>query len=438
MFSVKYISTLSVFWSCVLHPYYLSRRLDLKLALPTMSARTPFIPSNSRPASRAAHTKDESGSSAVKDTHFTPDPKNPLHGDILKSPSLQRSSSKGPSSSDHSSSADEIHKPLNLNGLFKKGPGSQSSLNLSGRKSNEKANETSSLSSLAKTRSIRRDQVGPSSVLSPKPVNAVSTSELLSSTFKTPSLPASSVTNLHVVPEAHMPIADDEDSHPSHQYKFGNAPPQRVPQHERNILPSLPGLLPKHVQRDRASKKRSRADLDAEDHTPDAEMMYGNHMDSGPAKRYKGNASMQMSMESEYMEDDIERLPGPSYSPQQLSSPIGRSVSHQSRYGPHGEYQKLTESPLGYRANPVDQRQHLLQDSGLDGNNGMGPPTLSHGSNVSVDGGRGGDALDKLLGCHADAYIEDHTDKYEHLTAKWRDCSMEEWMHGADGKVLSL
>lgn len=138
----------------------------------------------------------------------------------------------------------------------------------------------------------------------------------------------------------------------------------------------------------------------------------------------------------------IERLPRPSYSPQLLSSPIDRSASRQSRYGPHGEYQHLDESPLGYRTSPVDQRQHLLQDpslggsSGGNGGMGMGPPSLSHGSNASADGGRGGDALDKLLGCHADAYIEDHMEKYEQLAAKWRDCSMEEWMHGADGQFL--
>lgn len=57
-------------------------------------------------------------------------------------------------------------------------------------------------------------------------------------------------------------------------------------------------------------------------------------------------------------------------------------------------------------------------------------------SNESNDGARGSDALDKLLGCQVDAYIEDHMEKYEQLAAKWRDCSMEEWVKGGDGMSL--
>jgi hypothetical protein len=52
-----------------------------------------------------------------------------------------------------------------------------------------------------------------------------------------------------------------------------------------------------------------------------------------------------------------------------------------------------------------------------------------------LDGdGDGPRTLDKLLGCDTDAFIEEHTEKYERAVNRWRECSMEEWMAGADGK----
>lgn len=56
-----------------------------------------------------------------------------------------------------------------------------------------------------------------------------------------------------------------------------------------------------------------------------------------------------------------------------------------------------------------------------------------------LDGG--GDelgTLDKLLGCDTDAYIEEHMETYERAMNKWRDCSMEEWIAGADGTPYTL
>lgn len=46
--------------------------------------------------------------------------------------------------------------------------------------------------------------------------------------------------------------------------------------------------------------------------------------------------------------------------------------------------------------------------------------------------------LDKLLGRDTDAYIEEHMDKYERATDRWRDCAMEDWVAGADGVPHAL
>ncbi|KAJ4488496.1 hypothetical protein J3R30DRAFT_945840 [Lentinula aciculospora] len=409
-----------------------------------MSARTPFIPNNSRPASSAAHNKDNASSTSVEDAPFAPDINSPLHADMLKlSPSLQiPHSNKGLATSDQKPTANNMPKSTNLNGLLKKSSGSQGGLNLSGRKSNSNqansANESPSLLSITKTLSGRRDQSGTPSVFAPKPLNAVSAADLLSSSaFKTPTLPNSSVTNLQVTNEAHIPINNEENSHPASQYKFGKAPPQRVLlQGDDSIPGSMIGLIPKHGHRDhdRASKKRGRVELDPDD------MIYANHMDSGPAKRYKTNAPMQVGLDTRsYMEGEIECLTHPQsrFSPQLLSSPIERTESPQSaRHGPH-DYQQHS-SPSEHHTTGFDQHQRqYFQRMTLDpagegsgGESGIHPPSLSNGSSVSVE--RGGDALDKLLGCHADAYIEDHMDKYEQLATKWKECSMEEWVKGSD------
>ena len=65
----------------------------------------------------------------------------------------------------------------------------------------------------------------------------------------------------------------------------------------------MTGFMPKHAQRDRASKKRGRADLEPDDDIRDPEMMYS-------VKRYKAtDASMPMGMGSEYMEEDVGSMP---------------------------------------------------------------------------------------------------------------------------------
>jgi len=51
-----------------------------------------------------------------------------------------------------------------------------------------------------------------------------------------------------------------------------------------------------------------------------------------------------------------------------------------------------------------------------------------------ADGSR---ALDRLLGCDTDAYVEQHMDKYEQAMSRWRNCSMEEWEAGADGAFFA-
>lgn len=56
-------------------------------------------------------------------------------------------------------------------------------------------------------------------------------------------------------------------------------------------------------------------------------------------------------------------------------------------------------------------------------------------SNESNDGVKGGATLDKLLGCQVDVYVDDHMAKYDQLTTKWKDATLEDWVKGSDGKL---
>ncbi|KAJ3843364.1 hypothetical protein F5878DRAFT_528063 [Lentinula raphanica] len=386
-----------------------------------MSARTPFIPSNNsqaRPASRATQAKDNATSTSARDSSFVAGFNNALNDDaVLKSaltPQLN-TSQKGQAISEHeSASVNKIPgKPSNLNGLLKKSSGTTNNLNLSGRKSLPHANQATSVShesALNKSLSIRRDQAGTPSVFAPKPLgpNAVSAADILSASLKSPAFLPPSVPTLHTN-ETHIPTMNEGNGnpYPVSQYKFGNAPPHRVllPSDDstaRSIPGPLIGLIPQH---NRSNKKRGRAELEAED-----DILYANQIESGPTKRYKNNEPIKAGMDAKnYTDEENDRFHSQAhFSPQLLSSPLERVHSPQSsNHGPH-DYQQHTNG---------------------EGDSGIGPPSLSNESNMSV--GRG-DALDKLLGCQADAYIEEHIAKYEQLVTKWKECSMEDWVKGAD------
>ncbi|KAF5391857.1 hypothetical protein D9757_001815 [Collybiopsis confluens] len=416
-----------------------------------MSTRTPFIPSNPRPASRVAHATD----SADKNPQFIPDVGNPLHD----------THNKSTSSAENESSSIPV-KTLNISGLLKRtAPGSgrrSSSIQL--ENSNSSANDPPALSATpAKERSsARRDKDGPSSILAPKPINGASAADLLSASFKTPSVSTPSVSTLRVTAEAHIPISEEENPHPPQtlQYKFGvNAPPQRVlinaesNSNSRNNMPPPPvnTFMPKiahshrhHQDRDRSnSNKRSRADLGSDDDLRDPEGMY-----AGQVKRYKSAAdakSTQMGMGFEYMEDDMERSARHSFSPQPTSSPIERD---ETRRGPRDSYQQhLNSSGYQIHASPTQEfhpmhRQSLhemLEDHRSDrdgadhhGRMPVGSSTLNNSGGGNAEGGRGSDALDKLLKCQADVYVEDNLDRYERLATRWKECPMDEWVKGTD------
>ncbi|KAK0222812.1 hypothetical protein EDD85DRAFT_244999 [Armillaria nabsnona] len=130
--------------------------------------------------------------------------------------------------------------------------------------------------------------------------------------------------------------------------------------------------------------KRSRSESAEDEATYAYDIDYG----SGQNKRYKM--------------DGPDKYPG-SFSPAPVSSPLR-----------HSEYRNSpTSSSRGYR-------QHADNESFHD----YDPNTLSQGNNEG--------ALDKLLGRDANVFVEEHMDNYEVLIEKWKNCTMDEWIAGAD------
>lgn len=103
--------------------------------------------------------------------------------------------------------------------------------------------------------------------------------------------------------------------------------------------------------------------------------------------------------------------------------PISTDYGHHDGRQRHS--QPLTTPPPRNDHDQRYQRQHQYQTQYPDQDVSM--------LDGESDGPKG---LDKLLGCDTDAYIEEQMEKYERAVTRWRECSLEEWITGADGKSL--
>ncbi|KIY65008.1 hypothetical protein CYLTODRAFT_76989 [Cylindrobasidium torrendii FP15055 ss-10] len=92
----------------------------------------------------------------------------------------------------------------------------------------------------------------------------------------------------------------------------------------------------------------------------------------------------------------------------------------------HSDYQhdgsRRTHSP--------QPRSGHLEKSLLDAER---EPSQSASQAVSEVG-----ALQKILGCDPDLYVETHLETYNSLAEKWKTCTPEEWIAGADGQIAQF
>ncbi|KAG7444757.1 uncharacterized protein BT62DRAFT_1077522 [Guyanagaster necrorhizus] len=323
-----------------------------------MSARHPFVPTRSRPASRAAH---QNSPAPLQKSAFAPDRTDPLH-----------------SNADANGNTDSA-PPLNLQNLMKKKSfvSGKNTISAPGRRA------STSEHAIEKEKGPlpgfpRRVQTSTPNIVAPHPlpmslpmfplfagadlaVKATDPSHphtLQSPTEKDPHIPTS-----FAVPDVSFASPVKPNT------KF---------QHKSQPHPGGP------YRANENRSKRSRSELGEDDLMYAYDTGYG----SGQNKRYKM--------------DGPDKHPG-SFSPDPLSSPMR-----------HSEYRNSpTSSSRGHRQHPGNESFHDYETH-----------TLSQGNNEGT--------LDKLLGRDANLFVEEHMDNYEVLMEKWKNCTIDEWVAGAD------
>ncbi|KAF8902157.1 hypothetical protein CPB85DRAFT_1322046 [Mucidula mucida] len=203
-----------------------------------------------------------------------------------------------------------------------------------------------------------------------------------------PVLPPQSMSPLFD-PKAPSPSADPKETHIS--ASFTSTESFASPDHSKFIQSQSGSRLP---------SKRSRNDFE-DDHQGGGypyDVAYAN------AKRYRLD------------DDENSKYANSNFSPSRMSSPLAPN------------YEPSPQARAFPRHRQVEEPQYEQQ------------PLSQNNSQTQQQGG----ALNKLLGRDADLFVEEHTENYEILTEKWKNCTMDEWVAGADvimgkyGKILDF
>ncbi|KAF8071554.1 hypothetical protein FPV67DRAFT_881494 [Lyophyllum atratum] len=435
-----------------------------------MSARTPFVPACTRPASRAAHLHDQPNAIQKTNPQFSVDLSNPLHAPAKPLPIDYNALS---AKTNPASANGNINRPLNTGSLLKrKNPAPQ------GHVQDQNASRRAALTENAPLRpgtadprsTARQEQkqtlnrnnsfniIAPVPRHAPRPSSPSLSNSLASGVytasnpetmFRMPGLPTPSV------PQTASDNQLQNDAHissPTLGFSFSN--PHNTSEPQKPQLPSPPTsiraistrpfvaadsdvpvpLLPFNVdmsipkqfgaqrvvlnsdgtrpnqdpEADDARRafsrtslvpvKRSRGDLDSDsDHNPAA----GNYkryrdQDDVYSQRAKSVTAHPSSPGSHSAESRDHRR-----TPEVLINDFRSSYQHQLPLTP----------PANERVREDSYEHHNHQQQNVD---------ESHG------------ALDKLLGCDVDIIVEDHAEQYERAIVRWKQCTMAEWVAGAD------
>ncbi|KAF9007489.1 hypothetical protein BDQ17DRAFT_217829 [Cyathus striatus] len=151
----------------------------------------------------------------------------------------------------------------------------------------------------------------------------------------------------------------------------------------------------------------------------------------GNFKRPRGDQDPSSEEREESGEDSARaqkryRAENDSFGPQGHETQYRRTSSQYSENVPQSHRQAQyadTSSPSdGYSAHQEHGRgvpQHDFNPHGYMSQDDYPPPPPPP-------------ALDRILGRSVDAYISDHMEQYDRSVKRWKDCSMEEWIKGAE------
>ncbi|RDB25757.1 hypothetical protein Hypma_006257 [Hypsizygus marmoreus] len=423
-----------------------------------MSARMPFIPSGARPVSRAAHPQ----LGQATNSQFSVDLTNPLHApqSLAKPPTDNAQSAKN-------NAGNNANRPLNVGPLMKRkntvSQGQDQNQNTSrkpehsvmrpgtadpsSRAHQEQNNQNFQMPPRNQSLSIAAPvpRPAPSPILSTSLATGVFAPPSTQPMFRLPDLPTSTPSdNLQLQKDAHIASsgmgfsfakprpASEQQQQPEMQLPsppnsirasgtraFGTGDPPVIPlppfkinmsmgnqTGPQRILLSADGSRPQEdggqlLKRANTGVKRSRPETD--EHNDD-EGDFGNSV-----KRYR-------SREDAYTQRMMNTSASRPTSAHSIHSHT-RSPTHTPEVDPP-TYRQQQQQPL----TPPDHEQHKYHR--------QYPSQDTYPQQHDLNDGLS--ALDKLLGCSVDAYVEDHAEQYERAVSRWRVCSMAEWVAGAD------
>ncbi|KAH0585616.1 hypothetical protein H2248_008844 [Termitomyces sp. 'cryptogamus'] len=402
-----------------------------------MSARTPFMPIV-RPPSRLAAQED----TQTAHSPFTVDPNSPLNASTV--PKNQVDANSQADATKNVSLSVEA-QPLNTSSLLKGRNSNQQGHSQSSTrrpfqfapekapirpgtadprsKLDQKPNRSNSLNILAP---IPRQAPRPSSPsLSTNSVSGIFTSNVPLPMFRLPNLPLSTPNDNQ----------SKNDTHISNSaLGFPSSNPHALPDMQKSQLPSPPNSL-----RSRGARNIVTTDLEIPPPPPPFTLNFSNSNQTGP-QRVLLNPDGTRGTLADYtpIPDDMQltlnrtnslRLKR-SYPDRELDSEHQNEANDFKRYKKEddGHYQRA-KSVASHPSSPGTVSVHSL--------NQIHTPDHSHRHMSPMDGHvnyftNNSSGLTRLLGCEVDAYVDHHVEQYEQIVERWKGCTMEEWIAGAE------
>ncbi|KAG6824542.1 hypothetical protein H0H92_006515, partial [Tricholoma furcatifolium] len=184
--------------------------------------------------------------------------------------------------------------------------------------------------------------------------------------------------------------------------------------------------------------KRSRADsgLDASGVGCEAEYAHGGNANAKRARDSdEEDAYTQRTKSFNTTQTQSLQSPSPELERRSTSarSQSASALSHAHAHSRIPSRSSVTDG--GHDDHGTNQTAYKHQQYEYDrehGHGGGGGGLQSQALQAQAESGSG--LLDSILNCHVDAYVAQHAARYERAVERWRGCSVEEWVGGAEGE----
>ncbi|KAG6885629.1 hypothetical protein C0993_012047 [Termitomyces sp. T159_Od127] len=406
-----------------------------------MSARTPFVPI-SRPSPRISQEEAQTTADPV----FTVDPDSPLNVSAMSKAQLE-APSQADTTKDVSLGGEA--RPLNTSSLLK-GRNSQSGQNQNSmRRPFQFASEKTAIRpGTADPRSKAIQEINRSNSLNiiapvprqapPRPSSPSLSTSLASGIFasgtpqpifRLPNLPHSTPNDIQSKHDAHI-------TNSTLGFSFSN--PHASLDTEKSQLPSPPDSL-------RLRNVRNYAATDPEIPPPPFTLNFSNSNQTGPQRvLLNPDGSRGPPVDHASVPDNNIQLTTNRSKASLLKRPYPNSEPDSEHQTNMNDFKRYRKEDDGYNQNAKSVASHVSSPSTISINShtpdhfSRSAHEHSHQPTGPVDGNSNyfmmndSAGLSRLLGYEVDAYVEQHIEQYERAVERWKGCTMEEWIAGAD------